>query len=78
MDFVADEQVNSRLVEATVVDILPQAKYRLKLATEEQVLAHPAGAAKANFLRLRPGDRVRVELSPHDKSRGRILQLLPK
>jgi translation initiation factor IF-1 len=39
-------------------------------------VAHAAGATKANFLRLRPGDRVRVELSPRDKTRGRIVELL--
>lgn len=62
--------------EATVVEQLPSAAYRLKLANEDVVLAHAAGAGVRNFERLRPGDRVRVELSPHDRTRGRIVELL--
>ena len=62
--------------EAEVMELLPSAAYRLKLGNEEVVVAHAAGATKANFLRLRPGDRVRVELSPRDKTRGRIVELL--
>jgi translation initiation factor IF-1 len=59
-----------------VVELLPSAGVRVKLENDEIVMAHAAGAAKANFLRLRPGDRVRVELSPRDKTRGRIVELL--
>lgn len=62
--------------EAVVVELLPSAAYRLKLGNEEIVIAHAAGAGIRNFERLRPGDRVRVELSPHDRSRGRIVELL--
>jgi translation initiation factor IF-1 len=62
--------------EAIVVDLLPSAAYRLKLANEDLVIAHAAGAGVRNFERLRPGDRVRVELSPHDRTRGRIVELL--
>jgi len=65
-------------VEATVVELLPSAVYRLKLANEDVVMAHAAGAATVNFVRMRPGDRVRVELSPHDRTRGRIVELLTK
>ncbi len=61
---------------ADVSELLPSAAYRLRLENEEVVVAHAAGATKANFLRLRPGDRVRVELSPRDKTRGRIVELL--
>ena len=62
--------------DATVMDLLPSAAYRLKLANEDVVIAHAAGAGVRNFERLRPGDRVRVELSPHDRTRGRIVELL--
>ncbi len=62
--------------EATVIDLLPSAAYRLKLANEDLVIAHAAGAGVRNFERLRPGERVRVELSPHDRTRGRIVELL--
>ena len=65
-------------VEATVVELLPNATIRLKLDNERRVLAHPAGAAVKNFVRVRPGDRVRVALSPHDPTRGRIVKLLTK
>jgi translation initiation factor IF-1 len=63
---------------AEVMELLPAASYRLKLANEDLVLAHAAGAGVRNFERLRPGDRVRVELSPRDKTRGRITELLKK
>jgi translation initiation factor IF-1 len=63
-------------VEATVVDLLPNAVVRLKLGNEDLVLAHHAGTTKTNFMRVRPGDRVEVELSPHDPGRGRITRLL--
>jgi translation initiation factor IF-1 len=61
---------------AEVVELLPSAAYRLRLENEAMVVAHAAGATQANFLRLRPGDWVRVELSPRDKTRGRIVELL--
>ena len=63
-------------VEATVVELLPSAAYRLKLANEDLVVAHAAGAEVKNFVRLRPGDKVRVHLSPHDRTRGRVVELL--
>ena len=65
-------------VQAVVVELLPNAVVRVKLANEALVLAHAAGAAKTNFVRVRPGDRVEVELSPHDPGRGRIVKLLEK
>jgi translation initiation factor IF-1 len=65
-------------VSAEVVELLPSAGYRVRLENEDMVLAHAAGSGVKNFLRLRPGDRVRVELSPRDKTRGRIVELLAK
>ena len=65
-----------KAVVAVVVELLPAAAYRLKLENEDLVLAHAAGPGTANFVRLRPGDRVRVELSPNDRTRGRIVELL--
>jgi translation initiation factor IF-1 len=59
-----------------VVELLPAAAYRLRLDNEEVVTAHAAGAGERNFMRLRPGDRVRVVLSERDKTRGRIVELL--
>ncbi|HTA70897.1 MAG TPA: hypothetical protein VK776_21580 [Bryobacteraceae bacterium] len=63
-------------IEAVVVELMPNAVVRLKLENQDLVLAHAASAAKTNFMRVRPGDRVEVELSPHDPGRGRIVRLL--
>jgi translation initiation factor IF-1 len=71
-----DGEKTAASVEATVVELMPSAAYRLKLENEDLVMAHATGASAANFVRLRPGDRVRVELSPHDRTRGRIVELL--
>ena len=65
-------------VEAVVVELLPSAVVKVKLENKAVVLAHAAGAAKTNFVRVRPGDRVQGELSPHDPGRGRIVRLLEK
>ena len=67
---------NRRGVPAIVVESLPRVTYRLKLETGQEAIAHLAGPAVTNFVRLRPGDRVEVELSPLDRSRGRITRLL--
>jgi translation initiation factor IF-1 len=61
--------------DAVVVDLLPSEIVRVKLENQSVVLAHPAAAAKVNFVRLRPGDQVEVELSPQDPTRGRIVKL---
>ena len=61
-------------VKATVVEERPSALYLLVLENQRQVLAHLVGAVERNFVRLVPGDRVEVELSPHDPTRGRILK----
>ena len=71
----ADETV-SRGVEATVVEERPSAVFEVVLPTQQKVLAHLVGTVKRNFVRLVPGDRVAVELSPHDPTRGRIMRKL--
>jgi translation initiation factor IF-1 len=63
-------------VAGRVLEELPQAVYRVELEGRQQVLAHAAGAVERNFVRLLPGDRVRVELAPHDPGRGRITRRL--
>jgi len=60
-------------VEATVLEPLPNAMFRLALENEHQVLAHISGKMRKNFIRILTGDRVLVELSPYDLSRGRIV-----
>jgi translation initiation factor IF-1 len=61
---------------ATVLELLPNAVVRVELENRRQVLAHAAGVAIKNFVRVRPGDRVAVELAPNDPGRGRIVRLL--
>ena len=62
------------LVRATVVAERPSLVFELVLERQQRVLGHLAGNTKRNFVRLVPGDRVEVELSPHDPTRGRILR----
>ena len=62
-----------RKVTATVTEERPSAVYAVVLENQHMVLAHLAGAAKRNFVRLVPGDRVEVELAAHDPTRGKIV-----
>lgn len=59
-------------VEGTVVEALPNAMFRVELDNGYEVLAHVSGRLRMHFIRILPGDRVRVELSPYDLTRGRI------
>jgi translation initiation factor IF-1 len=59
-------------VEGTVIEPLANAMFSVALAHGHRVLAHISGKLRMNFIRILPGDRVRVELSPYDLSRGRI------
>ncbi|MGZ3498557.1 MAG: translation initiation factor IF-1 [Vulcanimicrobiaceae bacterium] len=59
-------------VEGTIVEPLPNAMFRVELANGHRVLAHVSGKIRMNFIRILPGDRVLVELSPCDLTHGRI------
>ncbi|MBM3469557.1 MAG: translation initiation factor IF-1 [Armatimonadetes bacterium] len=59
-------------VEGTVAEVLPNAMFRVTLASGHKVLAHISGKMRIHFIRILPGDRVKVELSPYDPTRGRI------
>ncbi len=59
-------------VEGTVEEALPNAMFRIVLDNNHKVLAHVSGKIRMNFIRILPGDKVKVELSPYDLSRGRI------
>ena len=60
-------------VEGTVVEPLPNAMFRVKLENEHMVLAHISGKMRMHYIRILPGDRVLVELSPYDLTRGRVV-----
>jgi len=59
-------------VEGTVVEPLPNAMFRVELDNGHKVLAHISGKMRMNFIRILPGDKVTLELSPYDLTRGRI------
>jgi translation initiation factor IF-1 len=59
-------------VEGTVVEALPNAMFRVELENQHVVLAHVSGKMRMHFIRILPGDKVTVELSPYDLTRGRI------
>lgn len=59
-------------VEGTVVEPLPNAMFRVELESGHRVLAHVSGKMRKHFIRILPGDKVTVELSPYDLTRGRI------
>ncbi len=58
--------------EGKVTEALPNAMFRVELENGHQVLAHVSGKMRMNFIRILPGDKVKLELSPYDLSRGRI------
>jgi translation initiation factor IF-1 len=60
-------------VEGKVIEPLPNAMFRVELPNGHKILAHISGRIRMNFIRILPGDRVTVELSPYDLSRGRIV-----
>jgi len=59
-------------VEGTVVEALPNAMFRVELENKLTVLAHISGKMRMHFIKILPGDKVTVELSPYDLARGRI------
>jgi translation initiation factor IF-1 len=59
-------------VEGTVIEPLPNAMFRVELENGHKILAHVSGKIRMNFIRILPGDKVTVELSPYDLTRGRI------
>ena len=59
-------------VEGTVLEKLPNAMFKVELENKHVVLAHISGKLRMNFIRIYPGDKVKIELSPYDLNRGRI------
>ncbi|PZC51138.1 MAG: translation initiation factor IF-1 [Chloroflexi bacterium] len=69
---MAKKEVEKIEVEGVVLEALPNAVFKVELANKHRVLAHISGKMRMHFIRVLPGDRVLVELSPYDLSRGRV------
>ena len=67
---MAKDDVNE--VEGTVVETLPNAMFKVELENGHVILAHVSGKIRMHFIRILPGDKVTIELSPYDLTRGRI------
>jgi len=59
-------------VEGTILESLPNAMFKVKLENDHEILAHISGKIRMNFIKILPGDKVTVELTPYDLNRGRI------
>lgn len=59
-------------VEGTVIETLPNAMFKVELENGHEILAHVSGKIRMNYIRILPGDKVTIELSPYDLTRGRI------
>ena len=59
-------------VEGTVTEALPNTNFKVELENGHQILAHISGKLRMNYIKILPGDKVKVELSPYDLSKGRI------
>ena len=60
-------------VEGTVVELLPNTMFRVELANGHRILAHISGKMRMNFIKILPGDKVSLEMSPYDLTKGRIV-----
>lgn len=69
---MAKEKEQAVEVEGTVTQALANTRFRVKLEGGHEIIAHVAGKMRKHFIRIVPGDKVRVELSPYDLSKGRI------
>lgn len=61
------------LVEGKIIESLPNAMFRVETSAGHKILAHLSGKMRVNYIRILQGDRVKVELSPYDLTRGRII-----
>ena len=59
-------------VEGTVIEALPNTNFKVELENGHQILAHISGKLRMNYIKILPGDKVKLELSPYDLTRGRI------
>lgn len=74
---IAESKKDDKLeMEGIVEEALPSTTFRVKLSDESVVLAHLSGRMRLNYIKVIPGDKVIVELSPYDKTKGRIIKRL--
>ena len=59
-------------IEGTILESMPNAMFRVKLENGHEILAHISGKIRKNFIRILPGDRVKVEMTPYDLTKGRL------
>ncbi len=59
-------------IEGTILESMPNAMFKVKLENDHEILAHISGKIRKNFIRILPGDKVKVEMTPYDLTRGRI------
>ena len=59
-------------LEGTIIESMPNAMFRVKLENDHEILAHISGKIRKNFIRILPGDKVKVEMTPYDLTTGRI------
>jgi len=71
-----NNRASKERIEGLVIEALPATNFRVKLDSGEEVLAHLSGKMRLHFIRILPGDRVIVELSPYDKTKGRVVRRL--
>lgn len=64
------------VLEGTVSEALPNATFRVELQNGQEILAHVSGKIRMNYIKILPGDKVTVELSPYDLTKGRIIRRL--
>lgn len=68
----------NKIVEGEIIEILPNTMFRVKLADDRIVIGVPSGKMRRGFMRLMPGQRIRVEMTPYDETRGRIVASIKK
>lgn len=68
-DYMAKDVIE---LEGTIIESMPNAMFRVKLENDHEILAHISGKIRKNFIRILPGDKVKVEMTPYDLSKGRI------
>ncbi len=78
LKMAAERDSAERKTDGVVVELLPSALVKVRLEGEHHLVAHLPSTQRANFVRLRVGDKVRVAVSEQDRTRGRILELLAK